>query len=237
MWYQRGNRASKSFATRAFRAVVVLKTLLSCIPPIQLSWNDGGSKLSCSFRFLQKLPFDSSPKWTAQSTYLAPRKRWRPRADKGACMDLDLCTYRSHSPLSLRVGRKALAKVYTGQCLCGTIQFKARGPANKPHTCSCSMCQRHTGSLTVAWVEFPKDAVSWTGPGGVPSTYRSSDYSSRAFCANCGSALGAIDDAPVVALVLGVFDKPKVKELMPTSHAFRAGRPRWWHIDTAHASE
>lgn len=124
------------------------------------------------------------------------------------------------------------SKPYTGGCLCGAIRFEATGPAQKPHSCSCTMCQRHTGALTVAWVEFAKDAVRWIGPGGAPSTYRSSDVSSRAFCPSCGSTLGAVDDEPVVALLLGAFDKPGAKELMPTSHSYKGGRPKWWHVGT-----
>jgi len=93
------------------------------------------------------------------------------------------------------------------------------------------MCQRHSGALTVSWVEFPSEAVTWCGEGGRPSTFRSSDYSSRAFGAQCGSTLGAIDDQPVVALVLGVFDKPTAKALAPTAHSFRSARPRWWHVE------
>jgi hypothetical protein len=119
---------------------------------------------------------------------------------------------------------------YSGGCLCGVVRFEAKGPALKPHTCSCKMCQRHTGALTAAWAEFPEDAVTWTGPGGPPATYRSSDYSSRAFCRECGSSLGAIDDAPVIALLIGCFDKNKGKELVPQYHSFRAGRPKWWKI-------
>lgn len=93
------------------------------------------------------------------------------------------------------------------------------------------MCQRHTGALTAAWVEFASDKVAWTGPGGAPSVYRSSDYSSRAFCAACGSSLGAIDDAPVVALLVGAFDKPGSLEFKPVAHSFRGGRPKWWHVE------
>jgi hypothetical protein len=119
-----------------------------------------------------------------------------------------------------------------GGCLCGHIRFEALGPAAKPHTCSCKMCQRHSGALTTTWVEFPKSAVQWVGPGGAPSTYRSSDYSSRSFCAKCGSTLGAIDDNPVVAMVLGVFDSANRKELRPTYHSYKGGRPKWWHVDT-----
>jgi hypothetical protein len=123
----------------------------------------------------------------------------------------------------------AKPKTLEGGCLCGNIRFETTGVPEFPHTCSCRMCQRHTGSLTAAWVEFPKDAVRWTGPGGVPATYASSEASSRAFCPQCGSSIGAIDNAPVVALLTGVFDKPHLKELKPASHSYKGSRPKWWH--------
>ncbi|WDZ79539.1 GFA family protein (plasmid) [Ensifer adhaerens] len=123
--------------------------------------------------------------------------------------------------------------LFTGGCLCGAIRFEARGAPGKPHTCSCKMCQRHSGAPTVAWVEFDKDAIAWTGPGGAPSVYRSSDYSSRAFCPACGSSIGAIDDAPVVALLLGSFDKTNSADLIPTGHSYRSTRPKWWHVEAA----
>ncbi|KIC51818.1 GFA family protein [Tateyamaria sp. ANG-S1] len=119
---------------------------------------------------------------------------------------------------------------HTGGCLCGNIRFAATGSALKPHTCSCKMCQRHSGALTTAWVEFPASAVTWTGPGGAPATYRSSDYSSRAFCPICGSTLGAIDDDPVIALLVGSFDETDAHDLIPTTHSYRGSRPKWWQV-------
>jgi hypothetical protein len=95
------------------------------------------------------------------------------------------------------------------------------------------MCRRHTGSPTAVWVEFGRDRVAWTGPGGAPAIYRSSDASCRAFCPACGSSIGMIDDAPVVALLVGAFDRPNARELAPMSHSFKTGRPRWWHIGIA----
>lgn len=118
---------------------------------------------------------------------------------------------------------------YAGGCLCGHIRFEATGPAAEPHTCSCKFCQRHTGALTASWVEFPRAAVRWLGTA--PSTYRSSAASSRAFCPQCGSSIGAIDDNPTIALLLGSFDDPDQLELAPEYHSFEDGRPRWWHID------
>jgi hypothetical protein len=41
--------------------------------------------------------------------------------------------------------------------------------------------------------------------------------------------LGAVDDAPVIALLLGVFDSPNRQELMPVSESYKSGRPKWWH--------
>ncbi|MCO4054511.1 MAG: GFA family protein [Bosea sp.] len=122
-------------------------------------------------------------------------------------------------------------KRYLGGCLCGSVRFEAVGEPEKPHTCSCRMCQQHTGSLTAAWVEFPKEAVTWTGSAGMPATWRSSDFSSRAFCSTCGSSVGAIDDNPVVALLLGAFDNPNRPELRPAYHSNRGSRPKWWRIE------
>ena len=95
------------------------------------------------------------------------------------------------------------------------------------------MCQRHSGAPTLAWVVFPSDKVKWTGPGGSPSTWRASSFSSRAFCSKCGSTLGAIDDAPTIGLVTGVFDKPNAPDLIPAGHSFSGKRPKWWHIEIA----
>jgi hypothetical protein len=124
----------------------------------------------------------------------------------------------------------ATPKRYNGGCLCGHIRFIATGPAGKPHTCSCKLCQRHSGALTVAWVEFAADQVQWSGPGGAPATWRSSEWSSRAFCPRCGSTIGAIDDKPVIALALGGFDAVNRQELAPLSHSYVSQRPRWWSV-------
>ncbi len=117
---------------------------------------------------------------------------------------------------------------YRGGCLCGFIRFTAQGPAQNPHSCSCRNCQQHSGAPTVLWVEFPRECIEWTGEGGKPALYRSSDYSSRAFCPRCGSSLGAIDDEPVVALLVGTFDDPTAEDFKPEYHSFEDRRPRWW---------
>ncbi len=121
---------------------------------------------------------------------------------------------------------------HRGGCLCGAIRFEVTSHPLRPHSCSCSMCRRHTGAPTAAWVEFDRDDVRWTGNGGRPSTWRSSEGSSRAFCPTCGSSIGAIDDAPTVALLVGAFDEPHHDDFRPRYHSFEDGRPGWWNVDT-----
>jgi hypothetical protein len=80
-------------------------------------------------------------------------------------------------------------------------------------------------------VEFARDEIAWVGPGGVPATWRSSPKSSRAFCPTCGGSLGAIDDAPVVALLVGAFDSVNPKALKPIRHSYTGSRPKWWRVE------
>jgi hypothetical protein len=40
-----------------------------------------------------------------------------------------------------------------------------------------------------------------------------------------------MDDKPVIALLVGTFDSPNKRELMPTYHAYRGPRPKWWHVE------
>ncbi len=122
------------------------------------------------------------------------------------------------------------AKYYDGGCLCGNIRFTATSPVLNPHTCSCRQCQRHSGALTQSWVEFPSDHVEWNGPGGEPCTWRSSDYSCRSFCAKCGSTIGAIDNEPIIAIAIGVFDSPGRQALKPQSHSYTSRSPKWWNV-------
>lgn len=119
-------------------------------------------------------------------------------------------------------------KDLTGGCLCGHIRFAAQGTPGNPHTCSCHMCQRHSGAPTLVWVSYDKADVTWTGPGGMPALWRSSEISSRAFCPVCGSTLGAVDDGPTIGLLSGSFDRPNLAALAPLKHSYAGSRPKWW---------
>lgn len=117
-----------------------------------------------------------------------------------------------------------------GGCLCGHIRYRASGPALQPHTCSCRNCQRHSGALTQMWIEFEQHQLQWTGAGGAPALWRSSEVSSRAFCPVCGSTLGAVDDAATLAIAVGTLDQLPDHGIAPEFHSFSDELPLWWPL-------
>ena len=120
--------------------------------------------------------------------------------------------------------------VHTGTCLCGNIQYRANGKPAFPHLCSCRTCQLWSGAPTVAWVEFPIDGFSWTGPGGEPALHQSSAKTRRGFCAECGSTLCAIDDGydRISVTMATLDDSSRIK--LGKQHSFQDEAPFWWPL-------
>lgn len=71
-----------------------------------------------------------------------------------------------------------------GSCLCGKIEIEA-ADASDLGLCHCSMCRRWSGGPMFA-VHCGTD-VSFSGDE--PSTFASSDWAERGFCATCGTHL------------------------------------------------
>lgn len=119
---------------------------------------------------------------------------------------------------------------YSGGCLCGHVRYRIAGAPTRPHFCSCRMCQRWSGAPIVAWVDFPRDAVSFDGPGGVPTLFRSSATSQRGFCPRCGGTLCAVDDgSDKICMTIATLDDSHA--IVPTSQSFPDFAPAWLRVE------
>src|SRR5688572_20428731 len=81
--------------------------------------------------------------------------------------------------------------VHEGGCLCGSVRYRANGPALRTLVCHCRFCQRMTGSTSCAESMFPIDAVDFTGQLRVYS-HRSANSGKAVhvhFCPQCGTTL------------------------------------------------
>lgn len=122
----------------------------------------------------------------------------------------------------------------TGGCLCGAIRYESDAPPNHVYTCSCRMCQRHTGSAFWAGVKFPEGAFRYTK--GQPQAYRSSKLLERYFCADCGSNVGLYyienpwaDSEPGMEVALGSLDHPE--GYTPELHYGVESKHAWLQFD------
>ena len=74
-----------------------------------------------------------------------------------------------------------------GGCACGRVRFSASVKPDEAYLCHCRMCQRATGSVSIAFVNVQLDALEWQGE---PDWFDSSPIARRPFCSGCGTSLG-----------------------------------------------
>jgi hypothetical protein len=87
------------------------------------------------------------------------------------------------------------------------------------------MCQRATGSVSIAFVNVKKDDIEWAHE---PDWYASSPIASRPYCRACGTSLGfAHPDHFKMDLTVASFDDPT--PFRPTSHFGVESMHRDWY--------
>ena len=105
----------------------------------------------------------------------------------------------------------SMTNPWIGRCLCGAVQYEARGASLAQLVCHCRDCQRVSGSaglpvivVRAADFSFKSDIRPYTkiGGSGTPTT--------RNFCPHCGSLLfGTPHHAPeIVTIYAGTLDNP-----------------------------
>ena len=80
-----------------------------------------------------------------------------------------------------------MAEQMTGGCACGKVRFTASVEPDEAYLCHCRMCQKATGSVSIAFIHAKLDDIQWDGG---PDWYDSSPIAERPFCATCGTSLG-----------------------------------------------
>jgi hypothetical protein len=98
-------------------------------------------------------------------------------------------------------------EVMEGGCACGRVRFKARVANGEAYLCHCRMCQRATGSISIAFKHLKAADVEWAAP---PDWYESSPIARRPYCRECGTSLGFIfkEGSENMDLTVASFDDP-----------------------------
>jgi len=99
-----------------------------------------------------------------------------------------------------------MSDAMTGGCACGKVRYTARIDNDDAYLCHCRMCQRATGSVSIAFKNVKKADVAWAAE---PDWYQSSAIARRPYCAACGTSLGfAYPESDKLDLTVASFDEP-----------------------------
>ena len=118
-----------------------------------------------------------------------------------------------------------MAEQMTGGCACGKVRYTAEVEPGEAYLCHCRMCQRSTGSVSIAFVNARLGGVRWEGE---PDWYDSSPIARRPFCAQCGTSLGFMfrDASDKLDLTVASFDDPS--PFTPKHHFGAESMHRAW---------
>lgn len=113
----------------------------------------------------------------------------------------------------------------TGGCTCGHVRYRVTVQDDDAYLCHCRMCQRATGSVSIAYKNVKQSELSWERE---PEWYDSSPIATRPFCAKCGTSLGFRfkDGSDKMDLTVASFDDPS--SFVPKHHFGAESMHRAW---------
>lgn len=121
-----------------------------------------------------------------------------------------------------------MAVPMTGGCACGRVRYTTIIRNDEAYLCHCRMCQRSTGSVSVAFKGVKQADVTWERE---PDWFESSAIAQRAYCRECGTSLGFKfrRGSDAMDLTVASFDDPS--RFRPQHHFGAESMHRAW-LDT-----
>ncbi|MEO8454714.1 MAG: GFA family protein [Sphingomicrobium sp.] len=118
-----------------------------------------------------------------------------------------------------------MAEQMTGGCACGRIRYTANIADDDAYLCHCRMCQRSTGSVSIAFKSVKQAEVAWEHE---PDWYDSSPIAQRPYCRKCGTSFGFKfkEGSDKMDLTVASFDDPS--RFKPKHHFGAESMHRAW---------
>jgi len=100
-----------------------------------------------------------------------------------------------------------MAQEMPGGCACGRVRDVVVADDDDAYLCHCRMCQRSTGSVSIAFKSVKQADVRWSHE---PDWYESSPIARRPYCRECGTSLGFQfkEGSDKMDLTVASFDDP-----------------------------
>ena len=117
------------------------------------------------------------------------------------------------------------AREMAGGCACGRVRYRVMISDSDAYLCHCRMCQRATGSVSIAFKSVKRADVKWESG---PDWYDSSPIAQRPYCSSCGTSLGFAfkEGSENFDLTVASFDDPS--GFVPKEHFGVESTHRAW---------
>ena len=118
-----------------------------------------------------------------------------------------------------------MAQEMSGGCACGRVRYTASVEPHEAYLCHCRMCQRSTGSVSIAFINAQLDGIRWEQE---PDWFDSSPIARRPYCRECGTSLGFAfkEGTDKMDLTVASFDDPS--PFKPKHHFGAESMHRAW---------
>ena len=126
-----------------------------------------------------------------------------------------------------------MSDIHEGGCACGAVRYRTSGVPQRVSLCSCTWCQRRTGSALGISVYFEKKDVEFLQ--GNMRAYRLQSDAGRwlesEFCETCGTTVTwTLEFLPDLrGIAGGTFDQPTFW-YKPQRFVFARSKPDWLEI-------
>ena len=120
------------------------------------------------------------------------------------------------------------ARMLTGRCFCGAVEYAVTDAFAYAANCHCSNCRRTTGSAFKPFAGIQCDKLTLTkGEGDL--MIRGKPQNNNTHCRRCGSLLySVVRDGAYVHVAMGTLvDDPTIR---PTRHIFVGSKAPWFEI-------
>lgn len=122
---------------------------------------------------------------------------------------------------------------HEGGCVCGKTRYRVRGEPQRVSACSCTWCQKRSGSALGISVYFLKEDVEFTQDmrGRYRLTSDAGRWIEQEFCRNCGTVLTwTLEFLPDYrGIAGGSFDQPTFWYKLQR-YVFARSKPDWLQI-------
>ena len=122
-------------------------------------------------------------------------------------------------------------KSYSGQCLCGQIQYQVDKIEPRMGHCHCQMCRKFHGAAFATFGEAKVKDFKWLKGENLLKSYNADNGTIRKFCVSCGSSMVFVpsnDTGELIEFSLGTLDSEV--DVKPDAHIFTQFKSCWYEI-------